>query len=68
MTTTASGRTESVGPGFIDLFTPKLVTILREGYGLRRFRADALASLAGILAVVSWSMAEKHAINVRRDV
>ena len=29
------------GPGFRDLFTPKLVTVLREGYGLHHLRADA---------------------------
>jgi sulfate permease, SulP family len=30
-------------PTFTDLFTPKLFTILREGYGLRGFQADAFA-------------------------
>ena len=30
-----------VEPSFVELFTPKLVTVLREGYGLPRLRADA---------------------------
>ena len=33
------------GPSFLETFTPKLVTILREGYGLANLRADALAGL-----------------------
>jgi SulP family sulfate permease len=32
-------------PTFAELFTPKLVTILREGYGLLDLRADAIAGL-----------------------
>ena len=28
-------------PTFAEMFTPKLVTILREGYGWEDFRADA---------------------------
>ena len=32
-------------PRFADLFTPKLVTVLREGYDARKFRADVLASI-----------------------
>jgi hypothetical protein len=27
--------TTAAGPTFAELFTPKLVTVLREGYGLR---------------------------------
>jgi SulP family sulfate permease len=30
-------------PTFTDLFTPKLLTILHEGYGIRDFQADAVA-------------------------
>ena len=30
-------------PTFAELFTPKLITVLREGYGLDGLRADALA-------------------------
>ena len=32
-------------PSFFELFTPKLVTVLREGYGLRDLRADAISGL-----------------------
>ena len=38
-------------PSFVSLFTPKLVTVLREGYGLRQLRADAIAGLT--VAVVA---------------
>ena len=30
-------------PTFAELYTPKFVTILREGYSLANFRADAVA-------------------------
>jgi hypothetical protein len=30
-------------PSFVELFTPKLITVLREGYGLKQLRADAIA-------------------------
>jgi hypothetical protein len=33
-------------PSFRELFTPKLATVFREGYDLRRFQADAMAGLA----------------------
>ena len=33
------------GPTFSELFTPKLVTVLREGYRLPQLRADAVAGL-----------------------
>ena len=32
-------------PGFADLFTPKLVTVLREGYTGAHLKADAIAGL-----------------------
>src|SRR6187397_2701424 len=32
-------------PSFAELFTPKLMTVLREGYGPRQFHADAIAGL-----------------------
>ena len=37
------GRTRK--PTFIELFTPKLITVLREGYRLRDLRADAISAL-----------------------
>jgi len=42
---------------FGDMFTPKLVTILREGYGLASFRADALAGLTVAIVALPLSMA-----------
>jgi len=44
-------------PGFRELFTPKLVTVLREGYGLTAFRADALAGLTVAIVALPLSMA-----------
>ena len=34
-------------PSFAELFTPKLVTVLREGYGFKDLRADLIAGLGG---------------------
>ncbi len=45
------------GPTFADLFTPKLVTVLREGYGLDGLRADALAGLTVAIVALPLSMA-----------
>jgi SulP family sulfate permease len=33
-------------PSFAELFTPKLITVLREGYGRTKFQADVIAGLA----------------------
>ncbi|WP_018264898.1 SulP family inorganic anion transporter [Methylosinus sp. LW4] len=44
-------------PSFIELFTPKLVTILREGYGLADLRADAIAGLTVAIVALPLSMA-----------
>ncbi|MCW5695590.1 MAG: SulP family inorganic anion transporter [Bauldia sp.] len=44
-------------PSFVELFTPKLVTVLREGYGLRQFRADAIAGLTVAIVALPLSMA-----------
>ena len=43
-TTTGSERLEP-RPTFQQLFTPKLVTVLREGYGPKQLQADAIAGL-----------------------
>lgn len=39
------------------LFTPKLVTVLREGYGLAALRADAVAGLTVAIVALPLSMA-----------
>jgi len=44
-------------PTFAELFTPKLVTILREGYGWPEFRADAAAGLTVAIVALPLSMA-----------
>ena len=43
--------------GFWDLFTPKLLTVFREGYGLSHFRSDALAGLTVAIVAMPLSMA-----------
>src|SRR4051794_5831023 len=42
---------------FAELYTPKLVTILREGYGLKDVRADAIAGLTVAIVALPLSMA-----------
>ena len=44
-------------PTFAELYTPKLVTILREGYGLEDLRADAIAGLTVAIVALPLSMA-----------
>ena len=44
-------------PSFSALFTPKLVTTLREGYGLATLRADAVAGLTVAIVALPLSMA-----------
>ncbi len=44
-------------PSFADLYMPKLVTVLREGYGLAAFRADAMAGLTVAIVALPLSMA-----------
>ncbi|TVQ56262.1 MAG: SulP family inorganic anion transporter [Rhodobacteraceae bacterium] len=47
----------AASPRFIDLFTPKLVTVFREGYGLSDLRADFLAGLTVAIVALPLSMA-----------
>ncbi|RJT31423.1 SulP family inorganic anion transporter [Mesorhizobium waimense] len=44
-------------PTFSELFTPKLVTVWREGYTLEHFRADAIAGLTVAIVALPLSMA-----------
>ena len=44
-------------PTFAELFTPKLVTVLREGYGAAQFKADAIAGLTVAIVALPLSMA-----------
>ena len=52
---------------FADLFTPKLVTVLREGYGLHGFRADIVSGLTVAIVALPLSMAIAIASGVTPD-
>ncbi|MDF1586864.1 SulP family inorganic anion transporter [Marinimicrococcus flavescens] len=54
-------------PGFAELFTPKLVTVLRERYGPSQLRADALAGLTVAIVALPLSMAIAIASGVTPD-
>src|SRR3712207_6683154 len=54
-------------PGFADLFTPKLVTVLREDYGFGDLRADAVAGLTVAIVALPLSMAIAIASGVTPD-
>ncbi|MFX6884320.1 SulP family inorganic anion transporter, partial [Acinetobacter baumannii] len=54
-------------PGFADLFTPKLVTVLRGPYGLADLRADAVAGLTVAIVALPLSMAIAIASGVTPD-
>ena len=54
-------------PTSADLFTPKIVTVLREGYGAREFRADAIAGLTVAIVALPLSMAIAVASGVSPD-
>ena len=56
-----------VAPSFTELFTPKLVTVLREGYGLGHLRADAIAGLTVAIVALPLSMAIAIASGVSPD-
>jgi SulP family sulfate permease len=44
-------------PTFAELFTPKLVSVLREGYGFEAFRADIVSGLTVAIVALPLSMA-----------
>src|SRR4051812_26216205 len=58
---------QSHQPTFVELFTPKLVTILRERYGLRDLRADIVAGLTVAIVALPLSMAIAIASGVPPD-
>src|ERR1700716_4569924 len=67
----ASGRSGTMRhikqPTFAELFTPKLGTVLREGYGFADFRADAVPVSPVAIAPVPLSMAIAIASGVTPD-
>src|SRR6202048_1426013 len=54
-------------PSFAELFAPKLVTVLREGYGFADFRADAISGLTVAIVALPLSMAIAIASGVPPD-
>ncbi len=54
---TASARTSPPRATWTELFTPKLVTVWREGYGLDHLRSDAIAGLTVAIVALPLSMA-----------
>src|ERR1700754_3524401 len=54
-------------PSFVELFTPKLITVLRERYGLADLRADAVAGLTVAIVALPLSMAIAIASGVTPD-
>jgi SulP family sulfate permease len=48
---------QSDTPSFTALFTPKLVTVLREGYGFTQLKTDAIAGLTVAIVALPLSMA-----------
>ncbi|MEF2070161.1 SulP family inorganic anion transporter [Consotaella aegiceratis] len=54
----ASSPSSPVAPAtFAELFTPKLITVFREGYGLKDLRTDAIAGLTVAIVALPLSMA-----------
>jgi SulP family sulfate permease len=54
-------------PSFAQLFTPKLITVFREGYSLAYLRADAIAGLTVAIVALPLSMAIAIASGVTPD-
>ena len=57
MSVQAASAKPPTSPSFTDLFTPKLVTVLREGYSLANLRTDAIAGLTVAIVALPLSMA-----------
>ena len=57
MDATAHKFQQAAPPTFVELFTPKLVTILQEGYGWAGLKADIFAGLTVAIVAVPLSMA-----------
>lgn len=57
MDTTATHKSRLRKPTFAELFTPKIVTVLREGYDFAALRADVIAGLTVAIVALPLSMA-----------
>jgi sulfate permease, SulP family len=53
----ADPMSQAKQPTFAELFTPKLITVLREGYGFADFRADLVCGLTVAIVALPLSMA-----------
>jgi len=56
-TTSPASPLKPAQASFAELFTPKLVTVLREGYGLNNLRMDAVSGLTVAIVALPLSMA-----------
>ena len=64
----ASRRTRQTHqPTFAELYAPKLITVLREGYDLADFRADMISGLTVAIVALPLSMAIAIASGVTPD-
>ncbi|MEO5325893.1 SulP family inorganic anion transporter [Mesorhizobium sp. CC13] len=63
----AGSRHRHDRPTFSELFTPKLVTVFREGYGAAQLKADAIAGLTVAIVALPLSMAIAIASGVSPD-
>lgn len=53
----SSPRSAQQGASFAELFTPKLITVLREGYNFSNLRTDAISGLTVAIVALPLSMA-----------
>ena len=63
----ANAARTRIGRPLPNLFTPKLLTVLREGYGLADFRADMISGLTVAIVALPLSMAIAIASGVTPD-
>jgi SulP family sulfate permease len=63
----AGGLHRQRSPTFTELYSPKLITVLREGYGLSDFRADVISGLTVAIVALPLSMAIAIASGVTPD-
>src|SRR4051794_32143928 len=56
-----------MGPTFAELFTPKIITVLKEGYDFAALRADVTAGLTVSIVALPLSMAIAIASGVTPD-
>src|SRR5689334_3740914 len=61
------GAARPTAPSFRELFTPKLFTVFREGYGVADLRADLTAGLTVAIVALPLSMAIGIASGVTPD-